>query len=70
MQASLHYSRMEPANTAGLRETLMVGGEERIARCLCVVTWRGIQPPSRILSLQAGMAVGPVSPDYSRALGE
>jgi hypothetical protein len=48
----------------------MVDGEERITRCLCAVTQLGIQPPSRILSLQAGMAVGPVSPDYLRALRE
>jgi hypothetical protein len=61
---------MEPANNAGLRETLMGGGEERITRCLCLVTRRGIQPQSRIPSMQAGMAVGPVSPDYSRALRE
>jgi hypothetical protein len=60
----------EPANIAGLRETPMVGGQDRITCRLCTLTRRGIQPLSGILPLQAGMAAGQVSPDYSRALRE
>jgi hypothetical protein len=48
----------------------MVDGQEGITPRLCVVTRRGIQPSSNILSLQAGMAVGQASPEYSRALRE
>jgi hypothetical protein len=61
---------MEPANNAGSRETLIVGDQEGITRCLCAVTQHGTQPLSSIPLLQAGMAVGQVSPDQSPALRE
>jgi hypothetical protein len=53
---------MKLANNAGLREPLMVGGQDRITHRLYPVTRRGLLPPSRILPLQVGMALGQVSP--------
>jgi hypothetical protein len=76
---SPHASRIQLANNAGLRETLVVGGPGRVTRRLCPVTLhpsRGtrdgypVRPSPRILPLQAGIAPGRVSPEYSRVLRE
>jgi hypothetical protein len=65
-----YYSRMEPANNAGLMETSSDCGPGRIIHRRDHVTPRGWLPLPGILSLQAGIATGQVSPDYSRALRE
>jgi hypothetical protein len=67
---SPHYSRIQLANNAGLMETLVVGGPERITRRRCSATLRGVRPTPGIVPLQAGIATGQVSPDYSRVLRE
>ena len=58
------------ANNAGPRATLVVGGPGRIKRRRCTLALPGVRPPPRILPLQAGIAPGQVSPDYSRVLRE
>jgi len=76
---SPHYSRIQLANNAGLKEPLAVGGPGRIERRRYTVTLHPFHGrrdgyPVRlapgILRLQAGIATGQVSPDYSRAFRE
>jgi len=59
---------MQLANDAGFIDTRVVGGPGRIRRRRRTVTRRGVRPSPRTLTLQAGMAIGQVSPDSSRIL--
>jgi len=67
MLTNPHYSRMEPANNASLRETFVLGVPGWTTRRQSTGTLHGVRPSRSILPLQQGILTGQVSLDYSRS---